>query len=227
MRAIRHLLAVPVLGMGFMASFGCGPSGGGSEAAPAVDVSKLGEPVKGAAPVPVPSSAPVDSKFQEDARRIVAEVGKLPPSPAAAREGLEAADGWKLADWEDPGASRRIEIGRGGNAMMHLSTAGGPKGKTALVMIRDMSLAEKGAMRLTAYNPGAAPVRLAVAFWFSDGWVYYESQARDIEPGAWKELTFDLASSNFKTESSKWKYNAALWKREATKQVAEIGRAHV
>ncbi|HOX04903.1 MAG TPA: hypothetical protein PK280_00765 [Planctomycetota bacterium] len=221
MRATLRILVLPAVGLALVVT-GCGPSGGGSEAPAPAGVGKLGEPVKGTAPVPVPSTAPVDAKLQEDARRIATEVGMLPPSPAAAAEGLEAAQGWKLADWEDPGTCRRVEIGRGGNAMMHLATAGGEKGKSTLLLTRDMSLADKGSMRLAVYNTGAVPVRIAVAFWFADSWVYYESQPQDVEPRAWKELSFDLAGTGYKTASSKWAYSASLWKREEAKQLAVL-----
>jgi hypothetical protein len=219
MRALRLAVTFPILGMMATLSVGCGPSGG-AEGTPPVATAKPGEPAKGPAPTPAP--APVDKKFQEEAMLIAAEVGKLPPSPAAAAEGLEAAEGWKLAGWEDPGASRKVEIGRGGNALMHLATAGGPQGKSALLLTRDMALAEKGAMRLAIYNPGATPVRVAVAFWFSDGWVYYESKPQDVESRAWKTLAFDLAAADFKTASSKWEYSAGLWKRTELKQLGVL-----
>jgi len=227
MRAYRHFLTVPTLGLALAVAGGCGPSGGGAEKpAPKAETPTPAPtgPGKTAAttPAPTPAPAPVDKKFQEDATRIAAEVGKLPPSPAAANEGLEAAEGWKLADWEDPGQSRKVEIGRGGNALAYLATAGGPNGKSALVLTRDLAIADKGSMRLAVYNPGAAPVRIAAAFWFGDNWVYYESKPQDVESRAWKTLAFDLAATDFKTPSSKWEYRAGLWKRENTKQLAVL-----
>lgn len=156
---------------------------------------------------------------------ISAEVGELPPSPATA-EGLEAADGWKLAEWEDPGRLRRVEfrsVRKGSSAaVLHFATTGGLKGKSAAALTRDVALAPQGAVRLAAYNPGREPVRLAVAFWVSDNWVYYESEAQEVAPRAWQTLAFDLNAKTFKTASNNWQHSAGLWKREEAKQLAVL-----
>jgi hypothetical protein len=210
--AVRALgLMVPCLVLA--GACGCGPQG--QAAGPAV---QPGKPPAGPA-TQAPAKTPEQLKAEAEGKRVAVQAVNLSASPSPA-PGLETADGWKLADWEDPGEQRRLDIGVPPRTLTHLATAGGPKGKSAAVLTRDLSLAEKGSLRVSVYNPGPAAVQVAAAFWFSDNWVYYESKPQEAPAGAWKALAFDLAGADYKTASSKWEYTAGLWKREATKQVA-------
>ena len=105
---------------------------------------------------------------------------------------------------------------------MYLATGGGKKGKCAAVLTKELCLAPKGALRLSAYNPSNIPVEIGVAFWFSGSWVYYESATQPLPPGKWKTFSFNLAAGTYKTASSKWKHTASLWKREETQQLAVL-----
>ena len=145
-----------------------------------------------------------------------------PPASPVEVKGWEAADGWKLAEWEDPGQVKKAMVGDPPKAVLRLASSGGPKGKSAAVLASDISLVNRRALRLTAYDAGRAPVRVAVAFWMGDGWVYHESRAQEVPVGAWKELTFDLAAADYKTAGSKWEHTVALPRREDVRQIGVL-----
>ncbi len=192
---------------------GCGPKS-----------SENGE--KKATRSPKPSEAPKDtgkaaSKEMPPYRMAVHDLvhERIPASPAG-EDGLEAASGWRVANWEDAATYKRLREKKTGRVMFFLGTEGGKKGKCAAVLTRDLCLAPKGKMKATIFNYDSKPAKVAIALWFSNGWVYYESKPQTLEPGRWQELSIDLAGGDFKTASTKWKYSAKLWKREDTKQVA-------
>lgn len=166
-----------------------------------------------------PTAAPPPAPASGEGYKIAEQAFNLPPSPAA-EAGLEALRGWAVAEWEDPGRISQMTLLAKGRSLMCVTTAGGDKGKTAAVLTRDMALAGKGSLRVAAYNPGPTAVQVAAAFWFSEGWVYYESPPQILPAAAWKTLSFDLAAADYKTKSSDWKHTAALWKRDEAKQLA-------
>jgi hypothetical protein len=195
-----------------LAAAGCGPGGGSAPVA-----ESGGAPAAPAAGQPGPDA---------EARRLVHQrllfdlFNRIPRSPAK-EEGLESADGWKPASWEDAAELKRVSDERAGNSLLVLSTTGGEKGKCAAVFTRDLRLAPEGTLRAAVYNHGSRAIKAAVAFWLSESsWVYYESRAQAVPVGKWTVLSFDLNAADYKTASSKWKHNASLWKREETKQLA-------
>jgi hypothetical protein len=167
---------------------------------------------------PAPEAAPLTAEELAEVERIA----RLLPEPAPAA-GLETAAGWTMGDWEDPCKVRRIDLAKCPvKALLSVSTAGGKKGKSMVSLTKDLALPEKGAARLTVYNPGPDVAQVAMAFWVSAAWTYCESLPQRVDPGAWKALEFDLAASNFKTEKSGWKHTAALLKRDATKRLGVV-----
>jgi len=144
---------------------------------------------------------------------------RIPGSPVK-KDGLEAAAGWKAAGWEDAATYKRLREKKTGLVMFFLGTEGGEKGKCAAVLTRNLCLAPKGSIKATIFNYDSKPAKVAFALWFSNGWVYYESKPRTLEPGRWQQVEVDLAAGEFKTASTKWKYTARLWKREDTRQIA-------
>ena len=219
MLAFRRILTVLVLSFALAAVCGCGPQGAAAGPAAQPRKAQPGNPAPAKPETPAAAKTPEQFKAEAEGKRLAVQTATLPASPSPA-PGLETADAWKLADWEDPGEQRKYQVGAPSKTLMYVASAGGPKGKSAAVLTKDLALAEKGALRVSVYNPGTAAVQLAAAFWFSDNWVYYESKPQEVPAGAWKALTFDLAGADYKTASSKWEYTAGLWKREATKQVA-------
>lgn len=206
---MNRLFAAVVLAVGWLALFwGCAPRSGETASPPPPAVPAL-------------PGKPVDPVRDEGAR-LALEVTSLPESPLAAAPGLETADGWKLADWEDPGQLKPMMVGTAKKTLLRLATAGGPKGKSTAYLDKDLALAAKGNADLAVYNPGAAPVQVALAFQVASSWVYYESSPREVPPRSWKVFAFDLAASDFKTESSGWKYTASLWKRGEIKRIGVV-----
>ncbi|HOX06286.1 MAG TPA: hypothetical protein PK280_07785 [Planctomycetota bacterium] len=140
------------------------------------------------------------------------KVEKIPANPAAS-EGLEAREGWSLAAWEDRGTLAKVpDPNKAGNTLLRLSTEGGKMGKSGAVIGNVMLPAETGFMTVSVCNPGDAPVKIALGL-FQFGDLYYETSARDLPPGGWQVLRFDLAATDFKCAASNWKYAAALPKR--------------
>lgn len=209
----RSRLAPAALGL--LLLLGCGPKPGGSgEPAarpPAAPEKKPPTTPKGPAKAPPRGSS-------EYRRVLFAYVnGKIPASPAEA-EGLEAADGWNTAGWEDPAECKKFTDR--GRTLMYVASRGGAKGKSAVMLTKELCLAPKGALRVAVYNLGPGAVKVAAAFQVSERWIYYESQPQEVPAGAWGQLAFDLAATTYKTESSKWQHTAGLWRREDTKQLA-------
>ncbi|MHC4916281.1 MAG: hypothetical protein ACYTGB_12395 [Planctomycetota bacterium] len=174
----------------------------------------------GEAPAPGSAAKKPDPEAAKQHGRLLFDIyNRLPESPAKS-EGLEGAKGWKAAGWEDPATFQLITDNKAGKSMLLLSTEGGKQGKVGAVLTGDLRLAPSGALRVCVYNHGVRTVRMAVAFWFADGWVYYESRPREAPPRRWVEMEFDLNGADYKTKSNGWKHTARLWKREETKQLA-------
>jgi hypothetical protein len=193
---------------------GCGPKNGGDPAGPVKPTAngKTTKPVK-------PEPKPKQTRFQ----RVLYDYvnGRIPPTPAR-KDGLEEDSGWKVAAWEDLALCKKFTDKKKGRTLMYLATGGGKKGKCAAVLTKELCLAPKGALRLSAYNPSNIPVEIGVAFWFSGSWVYYESTTQPLPPGKWKTFSFDLAAGTYKTASRKWKHTASLWKCAETQQLAVL-----
>jgi hypothetical protein len=165
------------------------------------------------------AETPAPAQVGAEDRAEAEKAAKLLPDPAPAA-GREADAGWTLADWEDPGQVQKIDLTDCPvKAVMRLATSGGKKGKSLATLTKDLSLPENGVVRVTAYNPGPQPAKMALAFWVSARWVYYESATEKVDAGAWKVIKFDLAASTFKTERTKWQYTAKLVRPETTKRV--------
>ena len=197
----------------------CAPQVNGAE--PPEPKAKPAAPAAPAKAPPAPA-APAAPKISAEDLAQAEEAAKLLPDPAPAA-GLETAAGWALADWEDPGQLQKLDLPKAAvKALLYLATAGGKKGKSLLTLTRDLALPEKGAARIAVYNPGPEAAQVALAFWVTAGWVYYESAPQRVAAGAWKILEFDLAAANFKTEKTKWQHTAKLLRREATKRIGVL-----
>jgi hypothetical protein len=162
-----------------------------------------------------PPPAEPDDDFLFDrglARPAETKVEKTPANPAAS-EGLEAREGWSLAVWEDKGQLAKLpDPNKPGNTVLRLATEGGKMGKSGAVIGNVALPAETGAMTVSACNPGREPVKISIGF-FTFGDVYYEASARELPPGEWKVLKFDLAAADFKCAATKWQHTAVLPKR--------------
>jgi hypothetical protein len=164
-----------------------------------------------------PESAGGPTHFQRTVRACAG--GEIPASPAA-RDGLERARAWRAAGWEDRALCRRFKVEKTGRTLMYLATGGGEKGKAGATLAVPLVLAEKGAVRLAAYNNSDAPVKLGVAFWTAPGGVYYESRPKDVPAGKWIELDFDLNAGDYKCKASEWRHTASLPAARRVGQVA-------
>ncbi len=207
-----YSLLVVLAAMLMLVAVGCGPKKGGDSGGKKSTARRTADPDPERPTVP-----PKPAGHRELLTDLLHE--KIPPSPSR-KDGLEALPGWQVADWEDAATYKRFREKKTGLVMMYLGTEGGSKGKCAMTYTKGLCLAPKGALKVTAYNYSDNPVGLAAAFWFSDGWVYYESKMRKLPSHAWTEVAFSLAAADFKTVSSKWQHNASLWKREDTKRIA-------
>ena len=217
MGAFAHLRAVSAAG--FLLAGICAPQAGGAE--PQEVKGKTDAPVAPAKSPPARGAPAAPKVSAEDSARAE-EVAKLLPNPPPAA-GLETAAGWSLADWEDPGGLQTIDLPKAPlKTLLHLATSGGRKGKSLIALNKDLALPEKGAVRIAVYNPGPEAVDVALAFWVSAAWVYYESTPQKVDAGAWKVLEFDLAAASFKSEKSKWQYTTNLLKRDVTKRIGVL-----
>jgi hypothetical protein len=143
-------------------------------------------------------------------------VMELPRSPARA-EGLEAQKGWTLAEWADRGSTGGVSAPEG--KMLYLVTRGEAQGKSAAVLQKRLSLPSRGAARLAVYNHTDRPVKVAVAFWFSERGDYYESTGQEALPWQWQDLSFDLRAGDYKCLGSRWSHDAPLPKERRINQV--------
>ena len=216
MSILVRFRAVPAAGFLLALACVCVPRGDGAEAQDPKAKTDLPAPPAKVPPVPTAPQISAEDLAQAE------KVAKLLPNPAPAA-GLETAAGWTLADWEDPGQLQRIDLANGPvKTLLRLATSGGKKGKSLITLTKDLSLPEKGALRVAVYNPGPDPAQVALAFWVSAAWVYYESASAQVGTEAWKVLEFDLAASDFKTEKSKWQHTAKLAKGDAVKRLGVL-----
>jgi hypothetical protein len=184
-----------------------------------------------------PAAPDTTTRQEEPAPDVAAEEAKVatPPGtvplldalrsiPGVVGEGvgLEDASGWAAAEWADPVRFELLSGRLTGRRVLRVVTSGGSNGKSCVLLARPLALAEKGSARVLAFNRGPVAVNVALALWFGPGFTYYESRARELPPGKWIELRFDLASADWKTASSEWKHTATLWKREDTRQAGVI-----
>jgi hypothetical protein len=216
MSILARFRAVPAAG--FLLALICVymPQADGAE--PQDPKTKTDRPALPAKAPPVPAAPQISAEDLAQAEKV----SKLLPNPAPAA-GLETTAGWTLADWEDPGQLQKIDLVKCPvKTLLRLAGSGGKKGKSLIALTKDLSLPEKGVLRVAVYNPGPEPAQVAVAFWVSAAWVYYESAPAQVAAEAWKVLEFDLAAENFKTEKTKWQHTAKLAKGEAVKRLGVL-----
>lgn len=150
------------------------------------------------------------------------DAAKLLPNPAPAA-GLESLPGWASSEWEDPCQLSKIDLPKSVvKSLLRVTTGEGKKGKSLPALTKDLALPEKGTVRLAVFNAEPEAVNVAVVFWITAGFVYYESPSQKVEPGAWKVLEFDVAADNYKTEKTKWQHTASLAKRDSVKRVGVL-----
>ncbi len=145
--------------------------------------------------------------------------GEIPYSPSKAN-GLEAYKGWKAARWGDLALCRQFEIKKAKRTLIYLATGGGKKGKAVAELGTRLLLAEEGKIKLAVYNRSNVPAKVAIALSLGRKFKYYETPARSVEANKWAELSFDLAAKDYKTQTSKWKYSAALGEERFLSRVA-------
>jgi hypothetical protein len=145
--------------------------------------------------------------------KVVADCisGEIPVAPSK-KDGLEDWKGWKVANWGDPALCRQFKIKKTQRTMMYFAAGGGRKGKVATELPTRLMLAEKGAIKLHVYSRSDTKVKVAVALVLGMRGAYYETPAREVEAGKWRELSFDLAAKDYKAQATKWAHKAALGK---------------
>lgn len=122
--------------------------------------------------------------------------------------GFEAAEEWSLQKWGNKGSVER-ESGLDGDVRIRLTSEAGEKDKTAIRLENKMDLASWKTFAFDVFNTRTEPVTVAAAFTTGTEWAYYESKAVKIDQG-WNRIEIDLASSEFKTQATEWKFEAKI-----------------
>jgi len=110
-----------------------------------------------------------------------------------------------------------------GAKRLALELTGGAKDFTGLRCAGAWRLktASSGKTVLVIYNDTGGALRMSIAYSMSEDYVWYESPTRTLETG-WNTIVAAQGTSDFKTASSGWRHNAALWKPEDCRAVTLV-----
>jgi hypothetical protein len=157
-----------------------------------------------------------------DGHTQAAEAPARPVTADDARAGLELKTSWAAESWKDtcPAQVSQAE----GKKPLHMSwdAAKAPaadKAAIGLLPEAPMALKMDGHAFVYAYNPGAEPVKVALAVNAGEQWVYYESPAQAVKPGSWEKISINLGGGDYKSEAAKWEYKSAIKEGDDVRKV--------
>jgi hypothetical protein len=156
---------------------------------------------------------------------LAAQAQKLPPSGKDDLDGIETGT-WQVQPEGNAGAATVVKLtdekAKGGRRLA-LECKGGDQGFTSFYCEGTWSLKTRGKANTTIkiYNDTGGAMRFSVGYSFTKEFVWYESLPSELKAG-WNEIKIDQTSSDFKTSSSNWRYNAAFWKPEDCRAITLI-----
>lgn len=130
------------------------------------------------------------------------------PVTLGKEEGLETL-AWNWEKWSNDGvAGGIVDSANGGTSALKLTYDPGTKFKAAYSCDYTQNLTAKKAVTFDAYNPGTAPVSVAVAV-VTGEYEWFESVTKIVPPGKWElDIRFDLTEKIWKSEATNWRANS-------------------
>ncbi|MCZ7647810.1 MAG: hypothetical protein M5U26_21560 [Planctomycetota bacterium] len=131
----------------------------------------------------------------------------IPPNEANPAPGMEVGS-WVRESWGNTGASDRLRMGRR-KSLLKLTFDAGEKEKTAFKHLTGFSADAAGKLNLWVFAPDAETPQVSVALSTTQAYVWHESKTFPLKQG-WNALEVPLAKGNWKTEASKWQFDAGV-----------------
>jgi len=177
------------------------------------------------APMPVPLQATTKGAEANPDQGLAERARALPSSGKDEADGVEAGS-WAVQPEGNPGRVDLITLT--GEKMQNtrrlaLTIQAGDKGYAAFRREGQWALKTGAQDRtmLVAYNDTGGALRCSIAYSFSADFIWYESTPRELKAG-WNTIEIAQGASDFKTRSSKWEHNAALWKPEDCRAIVLV-----
>ncbi len=123
---------------------------------------------------------------------------------------------WSAEQWSDPS---QVELGTlDGSKALSLNYAGGQQQKTALAhFLRSMDITTRGKILVDIQNNGKKNVKLSIMLGADQA---YETRERNIGPGTFKDVAFDIKGPVLKCATDGWQqYKFPVGKPEAVNRI--------
>jgi hypothetical protein len=95
--------------------------------------------------------------------------------------------------------------------------------KAAIVLRRPLTLRRGSKLTMLVANRGSADLRLGIAVKTGPDWTYFESKTQTVTATKsgqdFAQLSFDLASTDFKAQSTGWAYSASITNLEQVREL--------
>lgn len=135
-----------------------------------------------------------------------AEAGTIPANEAATEPGMEVGS-WIRESWGNTGSAERQRQRK--RQVLKISFDGGEQPKASFKHLTGFSADAAGKVTVHVYAPDEQAPEFAIALSTTQAYVWHESKTRKLKQG-WNKLEFPLAKGEWKTEASKWQYDAGI-----------------
>ncbi len=135
-----------------------------------------------------------------------AKAGTIPANEAAPEPGMEVGS-WIRESWGNTGSAERQRQRK--RQVLKISFDGGEQPKASFKHLTGFSADAAGKVTVHVYAPDEQAPEFAIALSTTQAYVWHESKTRKLKQG-WNKLEFPLAKGEWKTEASKWQYDAAI-----------------